>query len=60
MRTAPLWGIRFRNRLLHDGRCQDVACAVRAHDGQAAAARNAFNALTSANQQNLVQFVRSL
>jgi CxxC motif-containing protein (DUF1111 family) len=60
MRTAPLWGIRFRNRLLHDGRCQDVACAVRAHDGQGAAARNAFNALSTANQQNLVQFVRSL
>jgi CxxC motif-containing protein (DUF1111 family) len=60
MRTAPLWGIRFRNRLLHDGRCQDVACAVRAHDGQGAAARNAFNALSSDNQHNLVQFVRSL
>jgi CxxC motif-containing protein (DUF1111 family) len=60
MRTAPLWGLRFRNRLLHDGRCGDVACAVRAHDGQGAAARNAFNALSSANQHNLVQFVRSL
>ncbi len=60
MRTAPLWGLRFRNRLLHDGRCSDVPCAVRAHDGQGAAARNAFNALSSANQHNLVQFVRSL
>jgi len=60
MRTAPLWGIRFRNRLLHDGRCGDIACAVRAHDGQGAAARNAFNALSGANQHNLVQFVRSL
>jgi CxxC motif-containing protein (DUF1111 family) len=60
MRTAPLWGLRFRNHLLHDGRCGDVVCAVRAHDGQAAAARNAFNALTQANQHNIVQFVRSL
>lgn len=60
MRTAPLWGIRFRNRLLHDGRCSDVPCAIRAHDGQGAAARNAFNALSSSNQHNLVQFVRSL
>ena len=25
MRTAPLWGIRFRNHLLHDGRCGDIA-----------------------------------
>jgi len=60
IRTQPLWGIRFQNKLLHDGRCGDVACAVRAHDGQAAAARNAFNALSSANQHNVVQFVRSL
>ena len=60
MRTAPLWGIRFRNHLLHDGRCGDIPCAVRAHDGQGAAARNAFNALSSDNQHNIVQFVRSL
>jgi CxxC motif-containing protein (DUF1111 family) len=60
MRTQPLWGIRFENKLLHDGRCGDIPCAVRAHDGQAAAARNAFNALSSANQHNVVQFVRSL
>jgi CxxC motif-containing protein (DUF1111 family) len=60
MRTAPLWGVRFRNHLLHDGRCGDVVCAVQAHDGQAAAARNAFNALSAANQHYIVQFVRSL
>ncbi len=60
MRTAPLWGLRFRNRLLHDGRCSDVPCAVRAHDGQGAAARNAFNALSATSQHDVVQFVRSL
>jgi CxxC motif-containing protein (DUF1111 family) len=60
MRTAPLWGIRFRNHLLHDGRAGDIATAVRAHDGQAAAARNAFNALSTANRNDLVAFVRSL
>ncbi len=60
MRTAPLWGLRFRNKLLHDGRVSDVASAVRAHDGQAAAARDAFNRLSGSDQHNLVQFVRSL
>jgi CxxC motif-containing protein (DUF1111 family) len=60
MRTAPLWGLRFRNKLLHDGRTSDVASAVRAHDGQGAAARDAFNGLSSGDQHNLVQFVRSL
>ncbi|MEP6652585.1 MAG: di-heme oxidoredictase family protein [Myxococcales bacterium] len=60
MRTAPLWGLRFRNRLLHDGRFSDVASAVRAHDGQGLAARNAFVNLSAADQHAVVQFVRSL
>jgi CxxC motif-containing protein (DUF1111 family) len=60
MRTAPLWGIRFRNKLLHDGRTTDIPTAVRAHAGQGAAAAAAFNSLSSANQHNVVQFVRSL
>jgi CxxC motif-containing protein (DUF1111 family) len=60
MRTAPLWGIRLRNKLLHDGRTTDMRTAILAHDGQGAAARNAFSGLSSANQHNLVQFVRTL
>jgi CxxC motif-containing protein (DUF1111 family) len=60
MRTAPLWGIRFRNHLLHDGRTGDIATAIRAHDGQGRASANAFNLLNAANQHNVVQFVRSL
>jgi CxxC motif-containing protein (DUF1111 family) len=60
MRTAPLWGLRFRNHLLHDGRASDVATAVRAHDGQGAAARDAFNRLSAADQHAVTQFVRSL
>jgi CxxC motif-containing protein (DUF1111 family) len=60
MRTQPLWGNRFQNKLLHDGRCGDIRCAILAHDGQAAAARNAFNSLSGADQHALTQFVRSL
>jgi CxxC motif-containing protein (DUF1111 family) len=60
MRTAPLWGIRVRNHLLHDGRTSDITTAIRAHDGQGAASRNAFNALSASNQHNIVQFVRSI
>jgi CxxC motif-containing protein (DUF1111 family) len=60
MRTAPLWGIRFRNHLLHDGRAGDIATAIRAHAGQAAASRDAFNALSGAQQHSLTEFVRSL
>jgi CxxC motif-containing protein (DUF1111 family) len=60
MRTAPLWGIRFRNGLLHDARTSDKAAAIRAHDGQGAAARNAFNSATAAQQNDLMLFLSSL
>ncbi len=60
MRTAPLWGIRFRNHLLHDGRTPDIATAIRAHDGQGLTAAQAFGRLGAADQHNLIQFVRSL
>jgi len=60
MRTAPLWGIRFRPLLLHDGRCGDVPCAINAHDGQGLAARNAFNQLSAAQRADVVNFVRSM
>jgi CxxC motif-containing protein (DUF1111 family) len=60
MRTQPLWGIRFQNKLLHDGRCSDIRCAILAHGGQALASRNAFAALSGAQQHSLTEFVRSL
>jgi CxxC motif-containing protein (DUF1111 family) len=60
MRTAPLWGIRFRNHLLHDGRTADIATAIGAHDGQARAAAQAFALLNATDRHNLIQFVRSL
>ncbi len=60
MRTAPLWGVRFRHFLLHDGRTNNVATAIQAHDGQGTAARNAFNALSSTERSNLVAYVLSL
>jgi CxxC motif-containing protein (DUF1111 family) len=60
MRTAPLWGIRFRNHLLHDGRTPDIATAIAAHAGQGAAAATAFARLTATQQHSVVQFIRSL
>lgn len=60
MRTQPLWGVRFSNPLLHDGRASEFRGAIKAHDGQGAAARNAFNALSSTQQEDLLAFLRSL
>jgi CxxC motif-containing protein (DUF1111 family) len=60
MRTAPLWGIRFRNHLLHDGRTPDIGTAISLHDGQGRNASQAFNQLNGTDRHNLIQFVRSL
>ncbi len=60
MRTAPLWGLRSRNKLLHDGRTTDRAAAITAHAGQGAAAAAAFNALTSAQKNDLLLFLATL
>ena len=60
MRTAPLWGLRFRNMKLHDGRTSSVQSAITAHDGQGAAARNANTAATAAQRNDLLLFLSSI
>ena len=60
MRTQPLWGARFNVAFLHDGRATTIEEAILAHDGQAAAARNAFNALSRRSKDFLITFVNSL
>jgi CxxC motif-containing protein (DUF1111 family) len=60
MRTAPLWGLRSRNKLLHDGRTTDRAAAIRAHAGQGAAAAAAFNGLSTGQQTDLVNYLNTL
>jgi CxxC motif-containing protein (DUF1111 family) len=60
MRTAPLWGVRFANRLLHDGRATTIAEAILAHDGQGRSARDRFAGLTAQDQARLIAFLRTL
>ena len=60
MRTAPLWGLRSRNNVLHDGRTTDRSAAIRAHAGQGAAAATAFSNATSAQRNDLLLFLSSL
>ncbi|HEX6764109.1 MAG TPA: di-heme oxidoredictase family protein [Polyangiaceae bacterium] len=64
MRTAPLWGLRSRNRLLHDGRTTDRAAAIAAHNGgangQGTASANAFAALSQSQKQDLLAFLNTL
>jgi CxxC motif-containing protein (DUF1111 family) len=60
VRTAALWGIRARIRLMHDGESLTVNDSILRHAGQATTARNNYNALAVANKQAVIAFVLSL
>ncbi|GAD00186.1 family 31 carbohydrate-binding protein [Agarivorans albus] len=45
---------------MHDGRAKGLDAAVRAHNGEASAAREAFETATPAEQEQLLKFLRSL
>jgi CxxC motif-containing protein (DUF1111 family) len=62
-RTAPLWGLGQRIFFLHDGRTSDLVQAIQAHSSQGSEANSvvsAFNALSNSDQQDLLNFLRSL
>ena len=60
MRTAPLWALRTRNRLMHDGLSFTKQEAIDRHRGQADTVRPRFNALTAAQKAQLMKFLESL
>ena len=60
MRTAPLWGLRFITAYLHDGRARTLEQAIAAHDGQARASRDRFNALGAPAKTKMIAFLQSL
>ena len=60
IRTAPLWGMRTRNRLMHDGLSFTKQEAIARHGGQAAAARSAYDALSTAQKNQVLAFLDSL
>ena len=60
IRTAPLWALRTRNRLMHDGLSFTKQEAILRHGGQATAVRGRFNALSEADQDLLMTFLDSL
>ncbi len=60
IRTAPLWGLRTRNRLMHDGLSFTRQEAIARHAGQATGAVAAYSALTSDQQMQVIAFLDSL
>jgi CxxC motif-containing protein (DUF1111 family) len=59
-RTQPLWGVAAVAPYLHDGRADTLDEAIRMHGGEAAASRDAYVALTSAEQDEVIAFLNSL
>jgi len=60
LRTPPLWGLRFRPRMLHDGLSVTFTEVIRNHKNEARKSSTGFNALTDDEKQALFQFLRSL
>jgi CxxC motif-containing protein (DUF1111 family) len=60
IRTAPLWALRTRNRLMHDGLSFTKQEAIARHAGQASAAKAAYDALTTAQKDQVLAFLDSL
>jgi len=60
MKTAPLWGLRTRNRLMHDGLSFTLNEAIQRHAGQAADSVSQFNGLTPTDQARVLAFLGSL
>lgn len=71
MRTAPLWGLRTRDKFMHDGGSSSAPTnsgaqsftlneVVLRHSGQAASSRTAYQALTARQKDELIRFLKSL
>ncbi|MBX7221342.1 MAG: hypothetical protein K1Y36_15440 [Blastocatellia bacterium] len=60
MRTAPLWGLRARNQLMHDGASLTYEEAIKRHGGEADFVTTKFKALTKKQKNDLYEFLNSL
>jgi len=61
VRTPPLWGVRTRPELMHDGLSFTFNEAIQRHAGVGGTfSRNFFNALSDDQKADLIAFLRSL
>lgn len=60
IRTAPLWGLRLRSRLMHDGLSVTVDDAIRRHKREASDVTARFLKLKPADQKAVLAFLGSL
>jgi len=60
VRTAPLWGVRLRPRLMHDGASLTLRDAILRHRGEASDVIRRFSKLTRREQAAIIEFLQSL
>jgi CxxC motif-containing protein (DUF1111 family) len=60
VRTAPLWGVRLRTRLMHDGGSVTLRDAILRHAGEAEQITHKFRRLPEEDSEAILQFLRSL
>jgi CxxC motif-containing protein (DUF1111 family) len=60
IRTAPLWGVRLRPRLMHDGASVTFRDAISRHVGEAKHAATQFEKLKKEDQEAIIEFLKSL
>lgn len=60
LRTTPLWGMRTRDRLMHDGLSTSRTDAIQRHSGEANDAKRNFNSLSDRQRAQLITFLNSL
>jgi CxxC motif-containing protein (DUF1111 family) len=60
LRTAPLWGVRMRNRLMHDGNSLTFENAIERHRGEAEEVSERFRRLSPQQRNALIAFLHSL
>ena len=59
-RTPPLWGLRFRKWLMHDGKAKTPHQAIMRHAGEASDVVGNYEKLTPKERYQLEQFLSSL
>jgi CxxC motif-containing protein (DUF1111 family) len=60
MRTPPLWGLRTRDRLMHDGLSATRENAIMRHGGEASFVTNNFARLNQTQKAQLLKFLSGL
>jgi CxxC motif-containing protein (DUF1111 family) len=60
IRTAPLWGVRLRPRLMHDGESLTFRDAILRHRGEATRVSQKFEKLKREDQEAIIEFLKSL